>query len=85
MIIQKALATAAAAALVAAPVGAATRPAAAVPAVTATSSTAALQDDDYGWDAGTVVIGLLAAGLIVWGIIELFGDEDEDTLPVSLG
>ncbi|NNC48829.1 MAG: hypothetical protein HKO13_10440 [Sphingomonas sp.] len=84
MIISKVLATTAAAALVAAPVGAATRPAAAVPAVTATSSTAALQDDDYGWDAGTVVIGLLAAGLIIWGIIELFSDEDDSDLPVSL-
>lgn len=85
MILKKTLSAAAAAALIAAPVGAATRPAAAVPTMT-TSATTALDDHDdgMGMDAGTIVVGILAAGLIIWGIIELLDDGDDDTLPVSL-
>ena len=79
------LSAAAAAALIAAPVGAATRPAAAVPTMTTTATMAAMQDDDgYGMDAGTIVVGILAAGLIVWGIITLLDDGDDETLPISL-
>ncbi|MBB3764442.1 hypothetical protein [Sphingomicrobium lutaoense] len=88
MIVKKTLCAAAAAALIAAPMtaaGAATRPAAAVPTMTTSATTAIDDDGSYGWDAGTLVVGAIAAGLFIWGIITLLDDEEEETLPVSLG